>query len=423
MPVSMYLRYRPSSLAWNFVCELHNRMLLLGILSLQMGVAVNAQDNSFFANSEPGSPVRRPVCKECASPLSDSSEFCWMCGASRDSENDPRVHLIRTTPDCVKPAQSGSTDESPALGGNSVQRETEPYWPGSLQDVPLPDRVHDPQETSRPGEAQLFEFAYRQKSSPEFDLAKSDGSKRKLFQSIALLVLFALVVTLGYWQRNNAKALYGMLKNMVSEEVSSYWQEDTQAKSPRLENTPTIRTRTRQHVRSTEMRPVTAAAEVNTGVDRADSLPLGVRVRGQAMRGLTPVSGTDANYNSHGAVEVGIADPWITSARLSPIAIQISPRESLALLIKRVPPLYPEAARIAKLQGSVVLKLVIHKDGTVGDLKPLSGDPMLIPAAIDCVRKWVYRPYYLYGVPMDVETIVVVDFTLASQVAQTTAPY
>jgi TonB family protein len=150
------------------------------------------------------------------------------------------------------------------------------------------------------------------------------------------------------------------------------------------------------------------------------ALPLGVKVRGQAPGKAPVVTATDGTYN--GAVQVGISDPWIMNARLSPRAIEIPPRESLALLIKRVPPVYPEAARLANIQGSVVLKVVIRKDGNVGDLRAVSGDPLLAPAAIDSVRQWVYKPYYRDGAPAEVETVVVVELSLAAQAASAIEP-
>jgi protein TonB len=95
--------------------------------------------------------------------------------------------------------------------------------------------------------------------------------------------------------------------------------------------------------------------------------------------------------------------------------VQIAPTESLSLLLKQIPPIYPAAAREAKIEGSVVLNAVINKDGNVGELSVVSGNPMLVQAAIDAVKQWVYRPYYRGGVPMDVETLVVVEFSLASE--------
>jgi periplasmic protein TonB len=81
-------------------------------------------------------------------------------------------------------------------------------------------------------------------------------------------------------------------------------------------------------------------------------------------------------------------------------------------LIHQVQPIYPPLARTARIQGSVVLSAVIAKDGTIKNLRVLSGHPMLVAAAIDAVRRWRYRPYILNDEPIEVETQITVNFSL-----------
>jgi protein TonB len=66
----------------------------------------------------------------------------------------------------------------------------------------------------------------------------------------------------------------------------------------------------------------------------------------------------------------------------------------------------------ARIQGRVVLKVVISKTGDVVSLALVSGDPLLAPAAIDAVKQWKYKPYLLNGNPVEVDTQVTVNFTL-----------
>ena len=82
-------------------------------------------------------------------------------------------------------------------------------------------------------------------------------------------------------------------------------------------------------------------------------------------------------------------------------------------LIYRVQPAYPPLARQARIQGQVVLRAMISREGTIEHLQVLSGHPMLAPAAVDAVRQWRYRPYVLNGEPVEVETQVTVNFVLA----------
>ena len=82
------------------------------------------------------------------------------------------------------------------------------------------------------------------------------------------------------------------------------------------------------------------------------------------------------------------------------------------LLIHKVEPVYPEAARKANLQGVVALDAVIASDGTVVNLHPLSGPDGLISAAMDAARWWRFRPYRVRGEPAAVETTLSVEFHL-----------
>ena len=72
-------------------------------------------------------------------------------------------------------------------------------------------------------------------------------------------------------------------------------------------------------------------------------------------------------------------------------------------MISRVPA-YPEAARASHAEGQVVMQVVVNKDGTVGHIRVLEGDPALRPAASESVSKWRYRPYTVNGELVDVLT-------------------
>jgi protein TonB len=78
-----------------------------------------------------------------------------------------------------------------------------------------------------------------------------------------------------------------------------------------------------------------------------------------------------------------------------------------------VEPPYPPIARAARVQGSVVLKAIIDREGNIQDLQLVSGHPLLVPAAIAAVKQWHYKPYLLNSQPVEVETTVTVIFTLA----------
>ena len=81
------------------------------------------------------------------------------------------------------------------------------------------------------------------------------------------------------------------------------------------------------------------------------------------------------------------------------------------LAISQPQPVYPPIAKAAHVQGVVVLHALISKQGTIEDLKVISGPPMLTGAAVDAVKRWRYKPYLLSGDPTEVETTINVNFT------------
>jgi len=82
-------------------------------------------------------------------------------------------------------------------------------------------------------------------------------------------------------------------------------------------------------------------------------------------------------------------------------------------LVYRVQPSYPALARQARIQGSVRLRAIISRSGTIENLSVLSGHAMLVAVAVEAVKQWRYRPYMLNGEAIEVETEITVNFLLA----------
>ncbi|MGA2374914.1 MAG: energy transducer TonB [Candidatus Sulfotelmatobacter sp.] len=97
----------------------------------------------------------------------------------------------------------------------------------------------------------------------------------------------------------------------------------------------------------------------------------------------------------------------------TPQRVRVSQGVSAGLLVRKVNPTYPPLARQARIQGQVILRAVISKDGSIEGLTLVSGHPMLAPAAIEAVKQWKYKPYLLNGEPVEVDTEVLVNFTLS----------
>ena len=97
----------------------------------------------------------------------------------------------------------------------------------------------------------------------------------------------------------------------------------------------------------------------------------------------------------------------------TPQRVRVSQGVTQGLLLRKIQPSYPPLARQARIQGSVLLQAEISKDGSIENLRLISGHPMLAPAAIEAVKQWKYKPYILNGEPVAVETQITVNFTLA----------
>lgn len=98
-----------------------------------------------------------------------------------------------------------------------------------------------------------------------------------------------------------------------------------------------------------------------------------------------------------------------TDVRPGPTRLAVS-HLSEAQLVNRVEPVYPHVAAITGIQGQVKLHAIIARDGSIQSLNAISGHPLLVRAALDAVGQWRYRPYYLNGVAVEVETFITVNF-------------
>jgi protein TonB len=98
---------------------------------------------------------------------------------------------------------------------------------------------------------------------------------------------------------------------------------------------------------------------------------------------------------------------------VNPQRIRVSQGVTQGMIIRKIQPAYPPLARQARIQGPVVLQAEIGKDGSIQNLRLISGHPMLAPAAIEAIKQWKYKPYILNGEPVEVETTITFNFTLS----------
>jgi protein TonB len=121
-------------------------------------------------------------------------------------------------------------------------------------------------------------------------------------------------------------------------------------------------------------------------------------------------SSTPAGLNSViGSTSTG---PPIVLKAATPKKVSISSGVMAGNLIEKTVPQYPLIAMAARIQGTVVVQATISKAGLIENLRVISGPPLLQQAAVDAVRSWRYKPYFLNGDPVEVETTINIVFNL-----------
>src|SRR2546421_312047 len=96
-----------------------------------------------------------------------------------------------------------------------------------------------------------------------------------------------------------------------------------------------------------------------------------------------------------------------------PARVRVGGNVQQANLLSQTKPVYPPLAKQARIQGVVVLEAEISKEGTIDNLKVITGHPLLIQAAIDAVKQWKYKPTLLNGEAVAVVTTITVNFAFS----------
>ncbi len=158
------------------------------------------------------------------------------------------------------------------------------------------------------------------------------------------------------------------------------------------------------------------AANSEPGTKKLDSAPIrvksntGAKTKTPAEEAAPQLSSPLAVASANGGNLSGLMSSASSLPKPSLATLRISQGVSQGLLIKRVQPKYPPAALAVRAQGAVQIEATINKEGNVINVKVLRGDPVLARAAVEAVRQWRYKPYYLDGDPVEIETQITVNF-------------
>ena len=115
-------------------------------------------------------------------------------------------------------------------------------------------------------------------------------------------------------------------------------------------------------------------------------------------------------------VAKGTAKPLAAERAGKPARVRFGGNIQAAKLLEKVQPVYPEAAKVAGVEGTVILHAIIGMDGSTLELQVMNSevDPELARAAAEAVSKWRYSPTLLNGEPIEVDTTITVNFKLLS---------
>lgn len=119
-----------------------------------------------------------------------------------------------------------------------------------------------------------------------------------------------------------------------------------------------------------------------------------------------------AGNSDQNAISGIVASAPVAVPRVAAQTVKVSQGVSQGLLTKRVQPTYPPQALQMRLQGAVQLEAGIAKDGSITSVKVLNGDAILARSAVAAVKQWKYKPYFLNGEPVAVQTEITVNFKL-----------
>jgi protein TonB len=164
-----------------------------------------------------------------------------------------------------------------------------------------------------------------------------------------------------------------------------------------------------------------AAVKVPAPVSAAPAQPLVVKNGFSAQRKPEaaaqepeqPPMATSIATGSDSSALTGLVNTNAINAQKAPQqTLRLSQGVSQGLILKRVQPIYPAQAMQMRIEGTVELQANISKTGSITGIKQLSGQAILGRAAIDAVKQWKYKPYYLNGEPIEIQTQITVNFKL-----------
>jgi periplasmic protein TonB len=258
-----------------------------------------------------------------------------------------------------------------------------------------------------------------------------ERQRRQMLIALSLL-LTALVVVLvkdrQFWMPSNEP-----VAEDSAEPSAPPITADADQSSPKTSTSAPRSPKTKAHVVvPTPMATVSVAAAAGpsiTATSRAALPPLEVEVVAGDQRRPVATINPSLKVDMQSGVPAIPAGPVLASVpgpANNPVAeaprptttnagerVRLSP-DTAQVVERPVEPSYPMLAKQMKVQGSVVLQALIGREGSIQDLRVLSGPAILSTAAMDAVKQWRFRPYFQAGQAIETEARITVNFTIST---------
>lgn len=296
-----------------------------------------------------------------------------------------------------------------------------------------PSIAHDEKEIAEP-EPPSFSMG-----APAYEEEEPGNNKKALIIVAAVVLLAALAGYLG-WKNMSGKSTptpTGSVSTTTGSSTSSALPTPSQTSeaAPPVDSSSAASSRSSEALPSvtTKPSPAAKAAAHDTAPPKSDDASVeepaphpaspAIVVKNEQSRQAPKSSSQDIEQPvapSAIGVTTGADTKALAAISSAPVnvprpsndVVKISQGVSEGLVLKRTPPRYPPQALQLHKEGAVQLQATVTKTGDIANIKVLSGDPMLARAAEDAVRQWKYKPYYLNGEPVDIQTQITVNFKL-----------
>ncbi len=303
-----------------------------------------------------------------------------------------------------------------------------------------PEKVSPPK--SEPSSAAVLDTTRDEPAPPTFFPGAYDGEEEEGGSKTKAIVIVAAVVLLacsaGYlsWKNMNS----GKSAAAATPAVNSAPAPATSAPKPSatepapassqpvatditLAGSSDTSSASATHASASKPSPKTPATKASAETDSEPEVVQRLIVKQDAPHSSKPAPAPEAEQvQAPSAIGMGattdtktlasIGNAPVNVPKATPQTLKVSQGVMEGLVIKRVQPRYPTQALQMRIQGPVQMQATITKDGNIQNLKVVSGDLVLARAAQEAVKQWKYKPYYLNGEPVAIETEILVNFRL-----------